>query len=249
MEIFKYKDYDEVSKAAAAVVIREIILKPNCILGLATGTSPIGLYKNLIDAYKNFIISFKDVKTFNLDEYVGIPQSHPQSYYSFMHKHLFDEVDILESNINIPSNDMVNKEKLAEDYNEKMFGNQRDLQLLGIGNNGHIGFNEPGTEMGNQTFIVELDDQTRIDNSRFFNSLEEVPTHAITMGIKNIMFSKKILLIASGESKADAIYKMVYGKVDEEVPASILQLHPNVTIIIDEAAGSKLNMKSNHIKF
>lgn len=230
MEIFKYKDYDEVSKAAAAVVIREIILKPNCILGLATGTSPIGLYKNLIDAYKNFIISFKDVKTFNLDEYVGIPQSHPQSYYSFMHKHLFDEVDILESNINIPSNDMVNKEKLAEDYNEKMFGNQRDLQLLGIGNNGHIGFNEPGTEMGNQTFIVELDDQTRIDNSRFFNSLEEVPTHAITMGIKNIMFSKKILLIASGESKADAIYKMVYGKVDEEVPASILQLHPNVTI-------------------
>lgn len=249
MEIFKYKDYDEISKAAAAVVIREIIKKPDAILGLATGTSPIGLYKNLIDAYNNFIISFKDVKTFNLDEYVGIPKTHPQSYYSFMHTHLFDHVDIQGKNINIPSNDMSELEKLAEEYNKKMFGNQRDLQLLGIGNNGHIGFNEPGTEVGNQTFIIELDEQTRIDNSRFFDSVDDVPTHAITMGIKNIMFSKKILLIASGKSKAEAIYKMVYGKVDETVPASILQLHPNCIVIVDEEAASKLNMKSNHITF
>ena len=249
MEIYKYKDYDQVSKAAAALVIREIVMKPDCILGLATGSSPIGLYQNLIEANKNYIISFKDVKTFNLDEYIGIPKDHPQSYYSFMHEYLFDHIDIQEKNINIPSNDMSQINELAEEYNSLMFGNQRDMQILGIGKNGHIGFNEPGSELGNQTFIVELDEQTRIDNSKFFESVEEVPTHAITMGIKNIMFSKKILLIASGESKADAIYKMVYGEISDDIPASILQLHPDCTVIVDEEAASKLNMKSDHIKF
>ena len=249
MNIYKYKNYEEVSKAAAGVVIREIIRKPDLILGLATGTSPIGLYENLIKAYKDFIISFKEVKTFNLDEYVGLPKEHPQSYYSFMHQYLFDHIDIAEENINIPSNDMSQLGALSEEYNKKMFGNQRDLQILGIGNNAHIGFNEPGSDVGNQTFIVELDEQTRIDNSRFFDNIEEVPTHAITMGIKNIMYSKKILLIASGVSKADAIYQMAFGEITEEVPASILQLHPNVTIIIDEDAASKLNMKENQLSF
>ena len=249
MEIYKYKDYQEASKAASAVVIREMIKKPNLILGLATGTSPIGIYKNLIDAYKNYIISFKDVKTFNLDEYVGLPKDHPESYYSFMFENLFKHVDIKESNINIPSTDSEHMTDLAEEYNKKMFGNQRDLQLLGIGTNGHIGFNEPGSELGNETFVVKLDAQTRIDNSRFFNSLEEVPSHAITMGIKNIMYSKKILLIASGKNKAEAIYKMVYGEVDEEVPASILQLHPNCTVIVDEDAASLLNMKEDYLAF
>lgn len=249
MEIIKYKNYEEVSKAAAAKVIHEMVKKPDCILGLATGTSPIGLYKNLIKAYNDYIITFKDVKTFNLDEYIGIDQHHEESYYTFMHKNLFDHVDILEENINIPSGNVENLNELASEYNKKMFGNQRDLQILGIGSNGHIGFNEPGSEVGNQTFIVELDEQTRKDNSRFFDSIDEVPTHAITMGIKNIMFSKKILLIASGESKAEAIYKMAYGKVDESVPASILQLHPDVTVIVDEAAASKLNMDGDRIKF
>lgn len=249
MEIYKYKDYDEVSKAAAAIVIREMMMNPKLILGLATGTSPIGLYKNLIDAYHNHLISFKNVKTFNLDEYVGIDKLHPQSYYSFMYENLFKHVDIDEDNINIPSNDMKNIEELATEYNTKMFGNQRDLQILGIGQNGHIGFNEPGSRISNQTFVVKLDEQTRMDNSRFFNSIEDVPTHAITMGIRNIMFSKKILLIASGISKADAVYKMVYGPITDTLPASILQLHPNITIIIDEDAASKLNMESNHIKF
>lgn len=249
MEIYKYKNYDEVSKAAAGVVIREIIKKPDLILGLATGSSPIGLYQNLIKAYEDFIISFKQVKTFNLDEYVGLPKDHPESYYSFMHKHLFDHIDINEENIFIPSNDMSKLDQLAEEYNSKMFGNQRDLQVLGIGQNAHIGFNEPGSDLSNQTFIVELDEDTRKANARFFNSIDEVPTHAITMGIKNIMFSKKILLIATGESKADAVYNMVYGDVTEKVPASILQLHPDVTVIVDEAAASRLNMKENHLKF
>jgi len=167
MQIYKYKNYEEVSKAGSALVIREIIKKPNLILGLATGTSPIGIYQYLIRAYNDLIISFKDVKTFNLDEYVGIDCNHPQSYYSFMHQYLFDHIDIDPKNINIPSNKHENMEKIAEEYNQKMFGNQRDLQLLGIGKNGHIGFNEPGSLLSNQTFIVKLDEQTRIDNSRF----------------------------------------------------------------------------------
>ena len=249
MKIYKYKNYEEVSKAAAAFIIREIIKKPDLILGLATGSSPIGTYKHLINAYKNLIISFKEVKTFNLDEYVGLDLNHPESYHSFMNHHLFEHIDILPENINIPSNDINNKEKLAEEYNAKMFGNQRDVQLLGIGSNGHIGFNEPGSSLSNQTFIVKLDEQTRLDNARFFNSLDEVPTHAITMGIKNIMYSKKIILIASGTGKADAIHQMAYGKVNSDFPASILQLHPDVTVIIDEDAASKLDMKTNYLKF
>lgn len=249
MKIYKYKDYEEVSKAAAAIVIKEMIQKPNACLGLATGTTPIGLYQNLIKAYNDFIISFKDVKTFNLDEYVGIDKNHKESYYSFMHRHLFDHVDIKEENINIPEGNIDELHTLAKAYNDKMFGNQRDLQILGIGSNGHIGFNEPGSDLGNQTFIVKLDEQTRKDNSRFFDSIDEVPTHAITMGIKNIMYSKKILLIASGKSKSEAIYKMAYGKVDESVPASILQLHPNVIVIVDEDAASLLSMEGNYLEF
>lgn len=249
MKIHKYKNYDQVSKRAAAEVIRQIVLKPDSILGLATGTSPIGLYERLIKAYNDYIISFKDVKTFNLDEYVGLPKEHPESYYSFMHKHLFDHIDIQEKNINIPSTEMEKITSLAEEYNKKMFGNQRDLQILGIGTNAHIGFNEPGSDVGNQTFVVKLDEQTRIDNSRFFNSLEEVPTHAITMGIKNIMFSKKIVLVASGKNKADAIYQMALGEIKESVPASILQLHPNVIVIVDEDAASKLNMDGDYLEF
>ncbi|MFP4478039.1 MAG: glucosamine-6-phosphate deaminase [Candidatus Izemoplasmatales bacterium] len=249
MEIYKYKDYETASKAAANLVIREIIKKPDMILGLATGVSPIGLYNHLVKAYENDIISFKKIKTFNLDEYVGIDKDHPQSYHYFMNHYLFDHVDIKPENINIPATDQKNVEELAEAYNKKLFGNQRDLQILGIGKNGHIGFNEPGSQLGRQTFKVKLDEQTRKDNSRFFNSLDEVPEYAITMGIKNIMYSKKILLIALGESKADAVYKMVYGMVSDDFPASILQLHPDITIIVDEAAASKLNMDSDYLVF
>lgn len=249
MRIYKYTNYDEVSKAAAAIVIREITKNPKIILGLATGTSPIGLYRNLIQAYNDYLISFKEVKTFNLDEYIGIEKEHPQSYSSFMNRYLFDHIDIEQENINIPSNELTHIETLAEEYNKKMFGNQRDLQILGIGENAHIGFNEPGSDVGNQAFIIKLSQETRTANSRFFKSMDEVPTHAVTMGIKNIMFSKQIVLIASGKAKADAVYKMIYGKITEDIPASILQLHPNVTIIVDEAAASKLNMKSNYLEF
>lgn len=249
MEIFKYKNYDEVSKAASVFVIREMIKKPNLILGLATGSSPIGLYKYLVESYQNSIISFRNVKTYNLDEYVGIAKSHPQSYYSFMQEHLFKYVDIQPENIHIPSSEAEEISTAAEAYNKKLFGNQRDLQILGIGQNGHIGFNEPGSRLENQTFIVELSHQTRLDNSRFFASFDEVPKYAVTMGIKNIMYSKKIVLIASGKNKAEAVYQMVYGKITEDFPASILQLHPNCTVFVDEDASSKLEMTSNYLTF
>ena len=249
MQIYIVKDYEEVSKKAASFIIKDMIVKPDLILGLATGSSPLGLYQNLIDACDKELISFKDVKTFNLDEYIGIDRNHPQSYFSFMNEHLFKHVDIKPQNINIPDNDPARIDELAKEYNDRLFGNQRDIQTIGIGVNGHIGFNEPGSSLSNQTFIVELDEQTRKDNSRFFDSLDDVPKYAITMGIKNIMYSKKIILIASGKHKAEAVYHMAYSDIDTKVPASILQLHPDCKVIIDEEAASLLPTKDRFIEF
>lgn len=240
MKIIICKDYDEVSKKAASIVIKEINKNPELKIGLATGSSPIGLYKNLIEAYQSNKISFKNVVSYNLDEYIGIDRSHPQSYYAFMYENLFKHIDIQDENVHIPDNDINRIDHLAEDYNKVLHDNQLDVQILGIGTNGHIGFNEPGTPLGNETFIVTLDEQTRLDNSRFFDSIDEVPKYAITMGIKNIMYSKKIVLIASGKEKASVIQKMIKGKVTKNLPASILQLHPDCTVIIDENAASLL---------
>lgn len=238
MKVIVCKDYKDVSKKATKLVMKEIITKPNLNLGLATGSSPIGLYKNLIEAYRKDLVSFSEVRSFNLDEYIGIERNHPQSYYSFMFEHLFKHVDIKLENINIPNNNLNHIESLAEEYNEILDNNIIDVQILGIGSNGHIGFNEPGTPLSNKTFIVNLDEQTRLDNARFFNSTDEVPDKAITMGIKNIMRSKKIILLASGDNKKDAIYKTIYGEITNKLPASILQLHPDCTLIVDEEAGS-----------
>lgn len=240
MKIIVCKDYDEVSQKSADLVIRAIVINPKLNLGLATGYSPIGLYKNLIDAFNRKIISFKEVSTFNLDEYVGIDRLHPQSYFSFMFKNLFKYIDIKKENIHLPNSDISRINELADDYDEKLLGNQRDIQILGIGKNGHIGFNEPGSPLDNETFIVKLDQQTRIDNSRFFESLEEVPKYAITMGIKNIMYAKQIILIASGKEKAKVINQAINGEITETIPASILQLHPNLVIVVDEDAANEI---------
>ncbi len=240
MKIIVCKNYDEVSNRAASIVIKNLKANPQLKIGLATGSSPLGLYKNLIKAYQNKEISFKEVNSYNLDEYIGIDQSHPQSYYSFMYEHFFKYVDIPKNNIHIPDNNLERIDEIANDYNLMLHNNQMDIQILGIGSNGHIGFNEPGTPLENETFIVTLDEQTRIDNSRFFNNIDEVPQYAITMGIKNIMYSKKILLIASGEEKAEVVSRMIKGKITNKLPASILQLHPDCTIILDEVAASKL---------
>lgn len=240
MKIIKCEDYQAVSQKASELVIHQIKTKTNSVLGLATGSTPLKLYDNLVKAYQNNEISFKDISSYNLDEYIGIDRNHSQSYYQYMHQHLFSLVDMNEKNIHIPNNDVNQIDKIAELYNKDLDKHQIDLQILGIGSNGHIGFNEPGTPPGNETFIVELDEQTRKDNMRFFKSIDEVPKYAITMGIKNIMKSKKIILMASGIEKADAIYQMIHGRVTDELPASVLQLHPDVVVIVDKLAASKL---------
>lgn len=240
MEVIKVKDYQELSKVAADIIADLLKKNPKATLGLATGSSPVGLYQNLIKMYENKEISFKDVKTYNLDEYCELPRSHPESYYSFMHRNLFSHVDIKEENVHIPCSEGSDLEKLCEDYNNQLHNASIDLQLLGIGANGHIGFNEPGTSFEQETFVVKLTDKTRKDNQRFFNSLDEVPTHAMTMGIKNIMQAKKILLVASGKNKQDAVKKLLSGVVTEEFPASILNKHNDVVVIIDEEAAGLL---------
>lgn len=240
MKIVEVKDYQELSKVAAKVIIDLIKEKPKTVLGLATGSSPVGLYQNLITAYNNKEISFKDVKTYNLDEYCDLAKNHSQSYYTFMHEKFFNSVDINDENINIPVGNGPDLDVLCDDYNELLKNANIDLQILGIGGNGHIGFNEPGTSFEQETFVVKLTQKTRQDNKRFFNSIDEVPKYAITMGIKNIMQAKTILLIASGASKAEAINKLVNGPLTTDFPASILKNHKNVIVIIDKEAASLL---------
>lgn len=240
MKIISVKNYEELSREAAKIVIDLVRAKPNATLGLATGSSPVGLYKELIKAYSAKEISFNSITTYNLDEYCNLDKHHSQSYYTFMHENLFNHVDIQEGNVFIPEGNGEDLEMLCKEYNDKLANAEIDVQILGIGGNGHIGFNEPGTSFDQETFIVELTEQTREDNKRFFNHIDEVPRYAITMGIKNIVAAKKIILIASGVGKSDAIHRLVNGPLTEDFPASILQNHPDVVVIIDEAAASKL---------
>jgi glucosamine-6-phosphate isomerase len=238
MNVIVCKDKQEVAKKAYELLKKVVASKPNAVLGLATGSSPIGLYQEMIADYKANNLSYKDVVSFNLDEYVGIDKNHPESYSSFMHKELFDHIDIVESNTHLPFG---STQEDCDAYEASMSNVHIDLQVLGIGRNGHIGFNEPGTSFDSLTHIVDLDEKTIEDNARFFDhDVTLVPKKAISMGIATIMKSKEILLIATGENKADAVAAMVNGPVDENVPASILQNHANVNVFVDEAAASKL---------
>jgi glucosamine-6-phosphate deaminase len=241
MKVIKVKDYEELSAKASEIIAQIMKEKDDAILGLATGSTPIGTYKNLIKMYQNKEISFKNIKSYNLDEYCELPREHQESYYTFMHRNLFDHVDMKEENINIPSSVGGELDKLAKEYNDKLNSVKIDLQLLGIGGNGHIGFNEPGTLFDQETFIVKLAEKTRQDNARFFASIDEVPRYAITMGIKNIMNAKKILLLASGANKQDAVKKLIEGPITEDFPASVLKKHGDVIVIIDEEAGKLLS--------
>lgn len=236
MKIIKCKNYEEASKVAGEIMSEAILLKPDLVLGLATGSSPIGTYKNLIEDYENNKITFKDVKTYNLDEYVGLNHDCPQSYYYFMNENLFNHVDINKENVHIPFADPKALEESCKKYSEELDKTVVDIQLLGIGANGHIGFNEPKTSFQQKTFIVDLTEKTRLDNQRFFNSLDEVPTKAITMGIAEIMKAKKIVLIATGKNKAMAMKRLLSKEITEDFPASALHLHPNVVVITDEEA-------------
>ena len=238
MKLIVVKDYEEMSREASLIIKDLLVKKPDATLGLATGSSPIGLYQNLIKYYENGEISFKKVKTYNLDEYCELPRSHPESYYSFMHRNLFSHVDILEENVHIPCSEGSDLQALCDEYNDLLHKATIDLQLLGIGANGHIGFNEPNTPFDQETWVVKLTDKTRKDNQRFFNSLDEVPTHAMTMGIANIMQAKCLLLVASGKNKAEAIRRLASGEVDPQCPATILNRHPNAIVIVDEDAAS-----------
>lgn len=233
-------NYEEISRKAFAVIRDLVVENPNAVLGLATGSSPVGMYKLMIEDHRKNGTSYKDVVTFNLDEYLGIPKDHSQSYYTFMHENLFKGLDIKEDNIHIPSGEG-DLDQQASKYEELLDKYMIDVQVLGIGSNGHIGFNEPGTPFDSPTHIVDLKEKTRLDNARFFASLGEVPKQAITMGSGTIMRkAKKILMLASGEAKQDAIYAMIKGEITEDLPASILQKHDDVIVIIDKAAAAKL---------
>lgn len=245
MRIYKAKDYNEMSRKAANIISAQIIMKPDAVLGLATGSSPIGTYKQLIDWYNKGDLDFSEIRSVNLDEYKGLDASNPQSYAYFMRHNLFDSVNIKLENTNIPNGLETDIEKECTRYNNiiKSLGGI-DLQLLGIGNNGHIGFNEPGEAFEKETHCVKLTENTIQANARFFSSIGEVPTHAYSTGIKNIMQARSILLIASGEAKAEAMYQSLFGPITPTVPASILQLHNNVSIVADAAALSLIIQKN-----
>ena len=244
MRIIKAKDYDDMSRKAANIMASVITLDPSCTLGLATGSTPIGLYKNLIAAYENGNLDFSKVHSINLDEYKGLSGDNDQSYRYFMNTNLFDHVNIDKNKTYVPNGLEEDSDKACADYNEiiRSVGGI-DIQLLGIGGNGHIGFNEPGEAFEKETHCVDLTESTIKANARFFESMDEVPKQAYTMGIKSIMAAKKILLVATGSAKADALYKSLYGPITPNVPASILQLHQDVTVVADEDALSLIKEK------
>lgn len=241
MRIYRTKNSADMSREAANIISAQIIMKPDCVLGLATGSTPIGLYKQLIEWYQKGDLDFSEVRTVNLDEYKGISRENDQSYYYFMHQNLFDHVNIPEGNTHLPDGMALDPEKECDRYNnliQSMGG--VDLQLLGIGHNGHIGFNEPGDSFDKQVHCVNLTESTIEANKRFFASADEVPRQAYTMGIGNILQAKKILIVANGEGKAEIVKKAFFGPVTPQVPASILQLHQDVVLVADEAALSKV---------
>ncbi|MGP4105588.1 glucosamine-6-phosphate deaminase [Virgibacillus sp. L01] len=241
MEIVKVKNYEEMSERACDLIIEIVNKLDNPVLGLATGSTPEGMYQQMIDSYKRNEVSFTKTTTFNLDEYVGLVGNDPNSYRFYMNDKLFKHIDLLADRAYLPNGDTDDLQKECRDYETLMYKAEYiDVQVLGLGLNGHIGFNEPGTAFDSRTHIVDLDETTRKANARFFDSLDDVPKKAITMGIETIMESKKILLLVAGEKKAEAVYRLINGETSEEFPASILQKHENVTLIADEEALSKL---------
>ncbi|PFP42213.1 glucosamine-6-phosphate deaminase [Priestia megaterium] len=243
MNIIQVKNYSEMSAKAADMLISKLHEKPNMNLGLATGGTPKGLYARLIQDHKEHGTSYKHVTSFNLDEYVGMKPQDPNSYHYYMADALFNHIDIDVSNTHVPNGLADTPEEECRRYDEMIQNHGGiDLQILGIGQNGHIGFNEPGTSFNSPTHIVTLEESTRKANARYFNSLDEVPTQAITMGIESIMKSKEILLLISGEAKAEAMYQLLNGEITEDFPASILKKHHCVTIIADQEALAKVSL-------
>ena len=240
MKVIIVENYEEASQEAAKIFINQVKEKPNSILGLATGSTPVRMYELLREDHEKNHTSYKDVKSYNLDEYFGLDASHPQSYHYFMYKNLFNGIDIKDENVHVPCG-QGNIQENCDEYNKMLAENPIDIQLLGIGSNGHIGFNEPADVFEEYTHCVELTQNTIDANKRFFESEEEVPRKAYTMGIGTIMRAKRIVLVVSGEDKADILRKVIEGPVTPKVPASILKFHPYVTIVADKAALSLCN--------
>jgi len=241
IRIYKTENYEAMSKKAADILASVVHLNPACVLGLATGSTPVGLYKELIAKYNAGELSFAEVHTVNLDEYKGLAGTHDQSYRYFMQDNLFDHIDVKPENTNVPDGLAEDAEAECARYDELVASlGYADIQLLGLGHNGHIGFNEPDSAYTKPTHVVDLTQSTIDANARFFASADDVPRQALTMGMGCIMAAKKVLLVANGVGKADAIYKMICGPITPECPASILQLHPDVTVVVDEAAAAKL---------
>jgi len=237
MRIIRTKNYDEMSRKAAAIISAQVLMKPDCVLGLATGGTPVGTYKNIVEWYNNGDLDFSEVTSVNLDEYRGLPREHQESYWSFMHRNLFDHVNIKPENINLPDGTNMDADAECARYDAviKSVGGV-DLQLLGIGHDGHIGFNEPSDAFDMGTHCVQLTDETIDANQRFFDSRDEVPREAYTMGTHTIMSARKVLMVVSGKDKAEIVKKAFFGPVTPQVPASILQMHPDFTLVADEDA-------------
>ncbi len=242
MKVIVTKDYTQMCKLASRIFAAQITLKPESVLGLATGSTPVGMYNELVEMYKEGRVDFSKVRTVNLDEYAGLDGSNDQSYRYFMNHNLFDHINIDKDNTNVPNGVAADLQAECERY-EQVVADMGgvDIQLLGIGNNGHIAFNEPCEEFPEKTHIVDLTQNTIEANARFFSSMDEVPKKALTMGIGPIMKAKKIVLLANGAKKAQTIYDTVYGPITPKVPASVLRLHTDVTIFADEEAAALLN--------
>ena len=238
VKIIRTKDYADMSRKAANIISAQVIMKPNCVLGLATGGTPVGTYEKLVERYNEGDLDFSEVTSVNLDEYRGLPKEHPESYWSFMHKNLFDKVNIDPAKINLPDGTNPDAEDACTKYNQIIHAvGGIDLQLLGIGHDGHIGFNEPGEAFELETHCVDLTPATIEANKRFFDGNEDlVPKQAYTMGIRTIMQARKVLMVVNGAGKAEIVKKAFFGPVTPEVPASILQLHPDFILVADEEA-------------
>lgn len=245
MRILLAESYQDMSAKAARIVAGQLYLKPESVLGLATGSTPLGMYKELIRVHQEVGLDFSEAASFNLDEYLGLPQDNEQSYYYYMYNNFFKHININPKNVYIPNGNPQNVEEECLSYDQKIktYGGI-DLQVLGIGINGHIGFNEPDVKFEATTHKVKLDEETIEANARFFKNRDDVPRFAISMGIKTIMHAKKVVLLASGQNKAEVIYKALYEGITPNVPASILQLHQDVTVVVDKEAGRLLQKRA-----
>lgn len=241
MNIYTFRDEEQFVQTGANLISSLIHTNPRAKLGLATGSTPVGLYAKLIEMNRQGLVSFAQTTTYNLDEYVGLPENHPESYRTFMNEKFFNHVDIQIERTHVPNGNAADPEAECLNYDKMLeeFG-PVDLQLLGLGHNGHIGFNEPGEALSGGTHVVELQEKTRNANARFFPTLDDVPTHAITMGVATILKARQILLLVRGEDKAEIVLRALKGPITTECPASLLQCHPNVVVLLDQGAGRLL---------